>query len=174
MSGSETSAAVPISAIAMLFLSSLLLWLALVGSFDAQELATGIIVSATITVLYYRRMTVFIGLRPAWLMPFYILVYLVDFITALVVANLDLARRVLTPSLPIQPEIVEIETALQSDLGRLLLANTITLTPGTLSVDFEGNRLFVHWVYCPSGLDSKQVTEKIAGRFERHLARFVK
>ena len=107
-------------------------------------------------------------------MPFYILIYLVDFIIALVGANLDLARRVLTPSLPIQPAMVEIETSLQSDLGRLLLANTITLTPGTLSVDMDGNRLSVHWVYCPAGLDPEQVTQRIAGRFERHISRFVR
>ena len=48
-------------------------------------------------------------------------------------ANLDLARRVLTPSLPIRPAMVLVSTSLRSDLGRLVLANSITLTPGTLT-----------------------------------------
>jgi multicomponent Na+:H+ antiporter subunit E len=106
-------------------------------------------------------------------MPYHILVYLLEFTVALIIANLDLARRVLTPSLPIRPEIVEIETGLQSDLGRLLLANTITLTPGTLSVEYHDNRLSVHWVYSPPGLTHQQVTERIVGRFERRLSRFL-
>ena len=120
-----------------------------------------------------KRLEIFSGLRFSWLMPVHVLVYLLDFCIALILANLDLARRVLTPSLPIQPDVVVIDTQLQSDLGRLLLANTITLKPGTLSVDYECSKLKVHWVYCPAGLDHEQVTRKIVGRFERHLGRFL-
>ena len=88
-------------------------------------------------------------------------------------ANLDLAARVLAPSLPINPALVEINTELKSPLGKLLLANTITLTPGTLTVDVVDNRLLVHWVYRPPGTDIQQATEKIAATFERHLSRFL-
>jgi multicomponent Na+:H+ antiporter subunit E len=161
------------AAIVSLFAISFLLWLGLTGSLNNQELITGVIVALVLSLLFHKQVTIFNGLRVSWLMPFYILVYLIDFVAALIVANLDLARRVLTPSLPIRPEVVEIETGLQSDLGRLLLANTITLTPGTLSVDYDDNRLSVHWVYSPPGLNRQQVTEQIVGRFERHLSRFL-
>ena len=50
---------------------------------------------------------------------------------------------------------------------------TITLTPGTLTVDVVDNRLLVHWVYRPPGTDIQQATEKIASTFERHLSRFL-
>lgn len=144
------------------------------GSLDEQELLTGLIVATTVTWLFYPRLSIFNGVHLTLLMPLYLLHYLFDFMIALVVANLDLAGRVLTPSLPIQPAMVEVRTKLQSDLGRLLLANTITLTPGTLSVDFEGDRLLVHWVYCPTDLDAEQITQTIAGQFERRLRRFLK
>ena len=166
-SGTPTAAFLP------LFVISFLLWLGLTGSLNNQELFTGMMVALVLSLLFHKQVTIFNGLRISWFMPFYILVYLLDFVAALIVANLDLARRVLTPSLPIRPEVVEIETGLQSDLGRLLLANTITLTPGTLSVDYEDNRLSVHWVYSPPGLNRQQVTQQIVGRFERHLSRFL-
>jgi multicomponent Na+:H+ antiporter subunit E len=161
------------TAIISLFVTMLLLWLAMVGNLNAQELISGTLVAFVLTVLFYRKASIFNGLRLSWLLPVHIMIYLVDFAGALIIANLDLARRVLTPSLPIRPEVVIIETGLQSDLGRLLLANTITLTPGTLSVDYDDNRLSVHWVYSPPGLNPQQVTAKIVGRFERHLGRFL-
>lgn len=161
------------TAIIALFVTMLLLWMGLVGTLSSQEMISGVLVALVLTALFYRRASIFNGLRPTWLMPVHILVYLIDFVAALIIANLDLARRVLAPSLPIRPEIVVVETGLKSRLGRLLLANTITLTPGTLSVDYEDNRLSVHWVYSPPGLNPQQVTEKVVGRFERHLGRFV-
>ena len=57
-----------------------------------------------------------------------------------------MARRVLSPSLPLSPEIVEVQTGLESSLGKLLLANSVTLTPGTLAVDVIDDRILVHWV----------------------------
>ena len=175
MSGSATTGvATSLSAMVLIFFSCLLLWIAMVGSLDAQELLAGIVVAATVTLLFYPRLSIFNGFRLTILIPWHILRYLFDFIIALIVANFDMARRVLSPSLPIRPEMVEVKTALQSELGRLLLANTITLTPGTLSVDFEGDLLLVHWVYCPPGIDAEQKTQMIAGRFEQLLGRFLK
>jgi len=85
-----------------------------------------------------------------------------------------MARRILTPSLPLNPEVVEVKTELQSDLGRLLLANSITLTPGTLTVDVKDDRLLVHWVDCRPGTDLEQATQAIAAGFERHIKGFLK
>jgi multicomponent Na+:H+ antiporter subunit E len=155
------------------FFVSLLLWLLLTGNLDRDELAAGAIVSLMVTLLFGSRFTIFTGFRFSWLAPVYILTYLGNFFVALVRANLDLAARVLAPSLPINPALVEVNTELKSPLGKLLLANTITLTPGTLTIDVEDNRLLVHWVYCPPGTDIQQATKKIAARFEKHLSRFL-
>ena len=60
-------------------------------------------------------------------------------------ANIDVAYRVITGK--INPGIVKIAPGLKSDLAVTLLANSITLTPGTLSVDIDQDKnLYVHWI----------------------------
>ena len=173
MDDSAASAAVSRSHYALVFFVSLLLWVLLTGTLNRDELVAGAMVSLTVTVLFGARFTIFTGFRFSWLAPVYILTYLGNFFVALVRANLDLAARVLAPSLPINPALVEINTQLKSPLGKLLLANTITLTPGTLTVDVVEDKLLVHWVYCPPGTDMQQATETIAATFEKHLSRFL-
>ena len=155
------------------FFVSLLLWLLLAGSPDMQELITGAAVSLLVTILFGSRLSIFTGFRFSWMAPVYIFQYLVEFFRALIIANVEMARRILTPSLPIRPEMVEVQTSLQSPLGRMLLANTITLTPGTLTVDVKGDKLLVHWVYCPPDTDIRLATAMIATNLERHLSRFL-
>ncbi len=68
----------------------------------------------------------------------------------------------------IHPGIVEIKTRLESPIGRLALANSITLTPGTLVVDMQGDSLFIHWINV-TATDPVAATQAIAGRFEKYL-----
>ena len=150
----------------------LLLWLLLAGSLDPQEVITGGIVAALITLLFGSRLGIFTGFRFSWLAPLYIASYLGHFLLALLHANFDLARRVLSPSLPIRPEMLEVKTRLQSPLGKLLLANTITLTPGTLTVDVSGDVLLIHKVFSQAGTQA-DATEQIAAEFEKRLSRFL-
>ena len=74
------------------------------------------------------------------------LVYLFPFMYAMARANIDVAYRVLTGR--INPGIVKISPNLKNDMALTILANSITLTPGTLSVDVdeESNDLYVHWI----------------------------
>ena len=150
-----------------------LLWVLLTGSLELQELVAGTVVALAVTLLFGARFTILTGFRFSWLAPLHILIYLGHFLVALLRANVDLAGRVLSPSLPINPALVEIKTSLKSPLGKLLLANTITLTPGTLTIDVDDDRMLVHWVFCPPGTDLQQATEKISATFERHLSRFL-
>ena len=83
-------------------------------------------------------------------------------------ANLTLAKIVLSPSLPINPGFVKVRTTLKSPMGRLLLANSITLTPGTLTVEMEGEWLYVHWVTMDAQ-DIDGATARIVSGFERYL-----
>jgi len=128
---------------ALVFGVCLLLWVLLVGNLDAQELLAGVLVSALITLLFGSRFGILTGFRFSLLAPVYMLVYLGNFMVALVRANLDLALRV------------------------------ISLTPGTLTVDVIDDTLLVHWVNCPPGTDMQQATEKIAAAFEKNLGRFL-
>jgi multicomponent Na+:H+ antiporter subunit E len=152
---------------------SMMLWILLTGSFNSQELIAGAVASFLITFLFASRLTIFTGFRFSWLAPVYILSYLANFLIALMRSNFDLAKRILSPTLPIRPEMVEVKTVLKSPLAKLMLANTITLTPGTLVVDVVGDRMQVHWVYCPPGTTSQAATEEIVSEFEKHIGRFL-
>lgn len=156
------------------FVVALLLWVLLVGSLAPEELAAGLLVALVVVAVSGSRLAILDGvrLRPAALL--HIVGYLGYFLVALIRSNIDMARRVLSPSLPLRPAVVEVVTALESPLGRLVLANSITLTPGTLSVDVRGDRLLVHWVDCPPGTDLAAATRAIAAGFERHLSGFFK
>lgn len=157
----------------LLYLSVYLLWLLLAQSIDWQELLTGALAALVVTIASAPYVGLFSALRLTPAAPLHLLRYLGYFFTALIGANLDMARRVLSPSLPIRPALVEVRTGLTSPLGRMLLANSITLTPGTLSVDIEDDRILVHWVDCPPGTDLEAATQRIADGFERHIRGFL-
>jgi multicomponent Na+:H+ antiporter subunit E len=92
----------------------------------------------------------------------YFLVYLVGpFFFAMLKANLDVAYRVITGK--IKPGIVKISPGLESDLAVMLLANSITLTPGTLTVDVDkDNNFYIHWI---NVTNTKPSPEEICGHF---------
>lgn len=105
---------------------------------------------------------------------FLFLGYLIGpFFLALIKANLDVAYRVITGK--INPGIVKISPGLKTDLGITLLANSITLTPGTLSVDIDEdtNDLYVHWINVDlKALENKPVECKyICGNFQKWVRR---
>jgi len=160
--------------VAYTFVFSLVFWLLLVGTLDRQEVIAGLLVAAAAAALAFSRTPILAGFRLTPRSPVAFAGYIASLLVALVRANLDMARRVLTPSLPIRPAMVRITTSLRSDLGRLVLANSITLTPGTLSVDIEDDTLIVHWIDCPPDSDLAAASEAIAGQFDRRLRGFLR
>jgi len=70
------------------------------------------------------------------------------FALSLIKANIDVAYRVLTGK--IKPAIVEIDPKLKNDFGITMLANSITLTPGTLTLEAKGGKLYIHWLNAKS------------------------
>jgi multicomponent Na+:H+ antiporter subunit E len=157
-----------------LFLLLFLFWLLLTGSLEPAELIAGSVVALVVTLISRPHLTIFNGLRltPSALPAF--IAYLGVFLWELIRANFDMARRVLSPKLPLQPALVEVRTELHSPLGRLILANSITLTPGTLTVDVGDDTLLIHWIDAPEGIDIEGATKAIILRFERYLKGFVK
>ena len=102
-----------------------------------------------------------------WL--FFIL-YLPYFLYYCVKANLDVALRVIHPDVPIRPGIIKVRTTLNTDMAKTFLANSITLTPGTLTVDIDGQDLYIHWINIHvEGLEKRSA--EICGRFEPLLRR---
>ena len=170
----QAQAAPGVAPYVLVFLLGWLVWMLLAGTTSIDELIAGAFVSLLVTLLSGRHLVVYSGVRFTPAAVWHLVVFLLVFLRALVYANIDMARRVLSPSLPIRPAVVEVETQLQSVLGKLLLTNAITLTPGTLSIDVVGNLVTVHWVDCPPGLDLHGKTDAIVSQFERHLKGFLK
>jgi len=100
----------------------------------------------------------------------YLLIYLPYFLYYCIKANIDVMLRVINPNMPIRPGIVKVRTTLKSEMAKTFLANSITLTPGTLTIDIDGQDFYVHWI----NIDTDDVTRRtaeICGRFEPLLRR---
>ncbi len=148
----------------MLFIA----WLGFTTSLDPQELITGAVVSLLIAIVSFKTFTDY-GL--SFFHPkkiFNILKFIFVFIIALVKSNLDVALRVINPKLPINPGIVTYKTKLKSDTAKVFLANAITLTPGTLSIDVIGDEFYIHWIDVVSD-DPEVIFNEIGADFERIL-----
>jgi len=151
-----------------LFFILTIIWLILTSSFHWQELATGIILIFFLSLFlhkYYLKLGLpALTLKKIVYFIFYIFVLLVEIIKA----NFDVAYRVLHPRLPIKPGIVIIRTNLKQDIAKTMLANSITLTPGTFTLDIKEDQLLIHWIYVRSE-DPEKASMIIGEKFEKYL-----
>ena len=155
------------------FLLYFITWLILSWSFNPVNLAIGAFISALILFLtsgVLEKKTV--GSHKNFKRYLWFLYYIPLFIWECFKANLDGAYRVIHPDLPMRPGIVKVRTNLKSDSGLTFLANTITLKPGTMTVDIdrENGFLYVHWVNVESQ-DIEKATKIIVEKFEKVLMR---
>jgi multicomponent Na+:H+ antiporter subunit E len=103
------------------------------------------------------------------------LLYIPLFLWEMTKANFDVAYRVIVSlfrprNMPISPGIVRVKTRIQSEMGRTFLANSITLTPGTFTIDIKDDILYIHCINVPA-TELEEATEKIVKRFEKLLLR---
>jgi multicomponent Na+:H+ antiporter subunit E len=156
----------------ILFLIALLVWVLLTWPLDLQHLIVGILVCGFVSFMtgdmFVKRPHTFKSInRYLWF-----LYYVPLFIWECIKANIDVAYRVAHPDLPINPGIVKVKTTLKSDTALTFLANSITLTPGTMSVDIdeENGFLYIHWIDVKEK-DIQKATEIIVKVFEDVLRR---
>lgn len=156
----------------VLFLLALATWSFLTWPLDLQHLIIGILVCGFVSFvtgdMFIRRPHKLKHIsRYLWF-----LYYVPLFIWECIKANLDVAYRVAHPDLPINPGIVKVKTTLKSDAGLTFLANSITLTPGTMSVDIDEEKgfLYIHWIDVKDK-DIQKATEIIVKVFEDVLRR---
>lgn len=153
------------------FILGLVFWLLLTFKLTVANLIVGAVASLLCTLIFARYY--FTGVVK-FIQPqrwFWFLVYLVRFIFSCIKANLDVAYRVLHPKMPIRPGIVKVKTSLKSDFAKTLLANSITMTPGTLTVDIIDDYFYIHWIYIRSE-DPEVYTKMIMGAFEKYIKKF--
>ena len=153
------------------FILSFVIWLLLTWTFDIQVIIAGIIASAIVAILFHEILP---EEHRAFISPvrlFWLLAYLPVFFYYLIKANFDVVYRAIHPDMPINPGIVKIKTNLKTPSGITALANSITLTPGTMTVDLtDDGILYIHWINVKS-TETEEATKFIAQRFEWFLKR---
>jgi len=143
-------------------------WYAFTVSLARAEIITGLVVTGIIAALNFTSFTHY-GLRlfhPRRIM--FLIQYSYVFIVALVKANFQVAKIVISPKLLVNPGIVKFKTNLKSDFAKMVLANSITLTPGTLTVDLVEDEFYIHWLKM-TAKDEAGIYEAIAADFEKIL-----
>jgi len=90
----------------------------------------------------------------------YIVLYILVFLKEVIVANVDVAYRVLAPNMPLEPQVILVPLRVETELGITTIANSITITPGTMTLDHDPdeNALYVHMI---DGRDPHEVVEPI-------------
>ncbi len=155
----------------VMFIVAFIVWCLLNWVPDWQHLIIGGFISAFVTFmigdLFITRPHVLKHPLRYW---YFFAYYLPIFLWECFKANLDVAYRVLHPRLPIYPGIVKVKVKLKTDTALTFLANSITLTPGTMSVDIDKDNgiLYVHWIDVKTK-DVESATRIIVDRFEEVL-----
>ncbi|MGE5279783.1 MAG: Na+/H+ antiporter subunit E [Deltaproteobacteria bacterium] len=157
----------------VLFITAFITWTLLTWPPDGQHLLVGVFAAAFVA---YLTGDLFIQ-RPYLLKHphryrVFFFEYLPVFLWEVIKANIDVAYRVVHPRLPITPGIVKVKTTLKSDTALTFLANSITLTPGTMSVDVDREKgiLYIHWIDVRER-DIDAATRLIVSRFEKILSK---
>ena len=119
------------------------LWLLLSGHYTPLMLLLGGLSTLLVVFLALRADLIDRETHPVLLKPS-ILLYWLWLAWEIIKSNLDVARRILTPGLPISPNVFTVRTTQQSDLGQVTYANSITLVPGTVAMDVDEDVITVH------------------------------
>ena len=153
------------------FVVSLITWCLLVAPVDWQSLLVGFAVAVLVALVFRNSLSrhpikFLQPMRYLWL-----LCYIPVFVFHCVRANIQMVYLVLHPDMPIRSGIVKVRTKLKTESARTALANSITLTPGTFTVDItDDGYLYIHWIRVETE-DLDEASRIIAGKFEPFLTR---
>lgn len=145
-------------------------WLVLSSRYEAPALAMGVASAALVTAVSHERLfrksrsrhgAPFVLHRVS---PLRLARYLLWLLREIVEANLQVARVVLHPRMPVAPTLLRFRVGLEGRLPQVVLAHSITLTPGTVTVDLRDGRYLVH-ALVPSSAGAL-----LSGRMQRGVA----
>lgn len=142
-------------------------WLFVSGSFQIATALTGLMIGIPTAYLFRRFYTGYIHIHLSNM--YYASVFLASFTRDLVISNIDVAYRVLNPRIPINEGIIEYNTDLRSPTAMTILANSITLTPGTLVIECRESdgKMLIHCL----NMKNEEETIKGVRKWEKLLAR---
>ena len=140
------------------------LWLLLSGHFTPLLISLGL--ASVLLVAWFLRRMDRVDHEPITLRPgLGLLGYLFWLAWSVVKANIDLARRIWDPRLPVNPVWARLDTSVETPVEKTLYANSITLTPGTLTTDVRDDHFVIH------ALSQEGVDELREGEMERRIRR---
>jgi multicomponent Na+:H+ antiporter subunit E len=148
----------------------MVLWLVwvLIAGFEIVEVILGAVAALILSFIISKHVNYSFGFSIIIKLIKFVFLYIPVFLYKLIIANFDMAYRVLSPKMPINPKVVKVPTDLKDDFSKLVLANSITLTPGTLSLDVEEDGVLVHWVNV-KGESGEDYKKEISQSFENLL-----
>lgn len=149
-------------------------WLLITGYPNIQTLIAGLIVSlcaGTFSARFFIHENAGHLWNPGRLIA--LIMYIPLFLVELTKANLDMAKRALGLA-PIKPGIVKVPVELKKDYAQTMLANSITLTPGTITLDVaeqdDKTWYYIHWINAET-VEPEEAGESIKGKLERGVRR---
>lgn len=146
------------------FLILLVFWLVFSGHFDPFHIGLGILCSALVAIFSYDLMFPDPPRGRTMLKTWRFCVYVPWLLREVVKANLHVLYLLLRPRL-IRPQVVRFRPALDQELSKLLLGNSITLTPGTITMDIDDDEFHIH------ALSNQAATALRTGDMERRVGR---
>ena len=139
-------------------------WLLWSGHFEPLLVSFGVL-SCAVVVAIVRRMKIVDREGAPVELALRALAYVPWLLWEIAKANVDVARRILDPRLPISPRIIKVKAGQRHDISRVIYANSITLTPGTVSIDTAGDEITVH------ALTEEAARAVEAGDMDRRVSR---
>lgn len=128
-----------------MYIAFLLLWIIFNGRITLEILVIGLILSTALFAFCCKFMNYSIrkDMKMLKRLPM-VLQYAVILIIEILKANRQVLYFIMTPRYQVEPQIVHFTSNLKSETARVVLANSITLTPGTITIGLEGNEFYVH------------------------------
>lgn len=127
----------------ILILALAVTWLTLSGYFKPMLLILGTISIALVVFMTLRMKIMDAETAPYLTIP-QTLSYFVWLFIEIVKANVEVVKAVISPDMEVSPTLVKIPLPQDTDIGRTMFANSITLTPGTISIDMAEDHILVH------------------------------
>ena len=154
----------------VVFILSVLVWLALTDIKKPLEVAAAIVFGIIVSLVAGHFLITTEKTKSFFPRFYAAILYFFKFLWEMIKANIHVAYLVTHPRMPIKPGIVKIKTQLTKESGLTILANSITLTPGTLTIDINKDKqeLYIHWIDVKT-MDTEEATKEIGGRFEHRL-----
>jgi len=140
-----------------------ILWLLLSGHYALLLISFGLLSVILVVLLALRMDVVDHEGHPLHLNPKALVIYWCWLLKEIFVSNIYVCRLILNPAMPISPTVIALRSSQSSDLARVIFANSITLTPGTVTIDIDGDITEVH------AITEETATSLLQGSMDRKV-----